>query len=123
MKDIDPVNPGDFTSIQSYTHHINNFNRVVGEFLTRDQAAFHAFLYPDGAFTDLGAASSPQTTAYAINDCGVVVGITFVPYIDRCLEPQSLKYVPCTKCKQHAFVYANGKLTDVNDLVDAPAGS
>jgi probable HAF family extracellular repeat protein len=120
MKDIDPVNAGDFTSTESYAHDINNFNRVVGEFLTQDQAAFHAFLYRAGAFTDLGAAGSPQTTAYAINDGGVVVGITFVPYIDRCLGPQSLKYVPCTKYKQHAFVYANGKLTDLNDLVDAP---
>jgi probable HAF family extracellular repeat protein len=120
MKDIDPVNAGDFTSTESYAHDINNFNKVVGEFLTQDQAAFHAFLYRAGAFTDLGAAGSPQTTAYAINDGGVVVGITFVPYIDRCLGPQSLKYVPCTKYKQHAFVYANGKLTDLNDLVDAP---
>ena len=75
---------------ESYARDINNKGEVVGEFLTPDQTAFHAFFYSHGNFIDLGLAGAPETNAYAINDLSQIVGITSTPN------------------GQHAFLYDEG---------------
>ena len=121
MTDLDPFGDSDFSSSESYAYDVNNLGQVVGEFLTADQSAFHAFLYSEGVFTDLGSAGSPETAAFAINNQGQVVGTTLIPYDDVCFDYDFGKYVPCIKYKQHAFIYENGNITDMNTLI--PPGS
>jgi probable HAF family extracellular repeat protein len=95
---------------ESYARHVNNRGQVVGEFLTADGTAFHAFLYADGAFADLGAENSPESVALAINDHYRIVGTTWIPYKTTCSGQ------PCIAYKPHAFVYKDGNITDLNDL-------
>ncbi len=101
-----------FGSAQSYAYGINRSGQVVGEYLTPDNTAFHAYIYKDGVSTDIGSSSSTETVAYAINDYGQAVGATWV------LSDES-----CRQCSErpHAFIYENGVMTDLNDLL--PAGS
>ncbi len=108
MTDIEPAT-------ESYARDVNNRGQVVGEFLTADQSAFHAFLYRHGTFTDLGSARSTETVAFAINDPGQVVGITQIPYDSVCSG------VPCTKYTQHAFFYEKGTIVDLNNLIQRPS--
>jgi probable HAF family extracellular repeat protein len=90
-------------STESYATDVNIWGQVVGQFLTADQSAFHAFLYSRGTFTDLGSAGSGETDALAINDWGAIVGVA------------------STANEQHAFIYKNGKMNDLNALI--PPGS
>ncbi len=112
MTDISP-----WGSSESYARDINGLGQVVGEFLTPDGKAFHAFLYSEGVFIDLGSPDSPETVAFAINDQGQVVGTTWVPYQDVCIDPNTGQQVPCIKYKEHAFLYENGEITDLNSLI------
>ncbi|MEP6685154.1 MAG: hypothetical protein ABJB22_00120 [Verrucomicrobiota bacterium] len=117
MKDIRP-----FGSSESYARGINKGGQVVGEFLTADGAAFHAFLYSNGLATDLGSAGSPESVAYAINDYGQVVGTTWVPYDDVCPEVSTTESTQCINYKPHAFLYENGRLIDLNTLIQPESG-
>ncbi|UOA07090.1 DUF3466 family protein [Methylobacter sp. S3L5C] len=115
MKDIDPVAPLDFSRSESYARDINKNGAVVGEFLTKDQSAFHGFLYSKGVFTDLGSNSSPETVPFGINDQDQIVGVKYSPYNDVCFDPNS-GFVPCIKYEAHAFFYDKKKLIDLNTL-------
>jgi probable HAF family extracellular repeat protein len=94
---------------------VNNRGQVVGEFLTADGSAFHAFLYSDGMFADLGVQNSPESVALAINDRYEIVGTTWIPYKTTCSGQ------PCIQYKPHAFTYNDGRITDLNKLT--PRGS
>lgn len=91
---------------ESYARGINNRGQVVGEFLA--QGGFHAFLYSQGVFTDLGSPASPQTSAYAINNHGEIVGNTFVPV--------------GSEYKQRAFILRDGNIVELNSLIPPGAG-
>ena len=110
MIDIDPV------GFESSANAINNRGQVVGEFLTADQSSFHAFLYSEGVFNDLGSAESPETVAFAINDQQQIAGTTLIPYDARCSDG------PCIKYKEHAFLYENGTLADLNASIPSDSG-
>jgi len=97
MTDIEPAT-------ESYANDVNSQGQVVGQFLTPDQSAFHAFLYDQGSFTDLGLAGSVETNPYAINEQGQIVGIMFIAN------------------KQHAFIYENGRIVDLNGLIQQDSG-
>lgn len=75
-----------------------------GQFLTADQSAFHAFLYSQGNFIDLGLAGSGETVASGINDWGQIVGSTSITD------------------QQHAFIYENGNIVDLNGLIPQGTG-
>lgn len=117
MADISP-----FGNSESYANDINNRGQVVGEFLTVDGTGFHAFLYSKGVFTDLGSADSPESVAYAINDHGQVVGTTFVPHEDFCFDSDTGRDYSCINYKQHAFLYENGEMIDLNTLLQSGSG-
>jgi len=89
---------------------LNNTGVVVGFSQTKGDVATHPFLVvvANGKMTDLGAPNgSNDAWATAINDSGVVVG-------DYRVSP--------TSTTQHAFVYSNGKMTDLNSLLPANSG-
>ena len=89
---------------------INDLDEIVGWCETVSNTEPHAFLYRQGRMQDLGAFGAlpsipgirgpiSYSYAYAINDWGEIVGMS------------------STTNGQHAFLYANGTMLDLNDLV------
>jgi probable HAF family extracellular repeat protein len=90
-------------------YDINELGDVVGRSAPRGPVGTgpRAFLYRDGVMYDLGTLTSRDySTAYAINDEGVIVG-------DAAAEDGTL----------HAFGYfGSGALVDLNTLIDPTSG-
>jgi probable HAF family extracellular repeat protein len=84
---------------------INNKGQTTGIAYTKGNLEAHAFLQTGSKVTDLGTLAGPLFTSwgFAINDSGVVVGQSDF------------------QGGYHAFIYAGGKLKDLNKLI--PAGS
>jgi len=88
----------------SYAYGINDSGQVVGWANAPTLASAHAFLYSGGTLTDLGALiASGSSTAYAINNSGVIVG--------KSSSNDS-------SGNTHPFVYSNGTMIDLNTLID-----
>jgi probable HAF family extracellular repeat protein len=98
---------------------INDLGEIVGSSTTTSNAETHAFVYRNGTMTDLGTLGGTQSIGYsppqgyssalAINNWGVIVGTS------------------STTNGNDAFLYRNGTMTDLNDLVtltyiNGPAG-
>jgi len=87
---------------------LNTAGVVVGFSQTKGDLATHPFIVVRGKMTDLGAPKgSTDAWATAVNNAGVVVG-------DYRVSPSSNV--------QHAFVYSNGKMIDLNSLISAKSG-
>lgn len=85
---------------QSGATDINSRGVTVGESkYDPSLARFHAFLYDVGNMIDLGSLSDFDSRALGINDRGEIVGY-------------SLRFG-----SDHAFVYHDGELRDLNDFV------
>ncbi len=120
MEDINPLNDPSFTKLESYARDINDLKQVVGEYLMADQKTFQSFIYRNGGFIKFGYPKSPFTSALGINNRADVVGVTDVPYQTTCFDPRRTPPTfPCTKYKQHAFLYKNGIVTDLNSQIPA----
>ena len=92
---------------------INELGQVVGTSRTEIALADHAFLYADGRLTDLGTLPAPfssgspaSSSARDINDSGQVVGSSQILF----------------RGNFHAFLYTNGSMIDLNDLIDPALG-
>jgi probable HAF family extracellular repeat protein/T5SS/PEP-CTERM-associated repeat protein len=85
---------------------INEKGQVVGSSRPAGSIPVHAFLW-DGGMQDLGTLGWHQSIAYDINEKGQVVGTLQ----DGQPSPTS-----------HAFVWANGQMQDLNNLIDANSG-
>lgn len=73
-----------------------------------------AFLYREGELTVLGDLSdSGDTTPLAINESSQIVGQSDVGYVER---PWGYRRI------DHAFLYDNGVMTDLNTLIPANSG-
>jgi len=84
----------------SHASAINDAGITVGYAGTADGHT-HAYYYSNGSWTDLGLpAGFTEAQANAINSSGQIVG-----------------YVS-TGISQHAFVYTNGVISDLNSLID-----
>ena len=59
----------------SVARGINNLGQVVGAASVGD--SYHAFVYAGGILTDLGTFGGDTSTAFAINDAGQVVGMSY----------------------------------------------
>jgi probable HAF family extracellular repeat protein len=89
----------------SYANAVNAAGQVVGGAeLDGGPFAIHAFLY-DGTIHDLGTLGGDSSIAKGINDMGVVVGRAYVNFF-----------------QPHGFVYSNGVMTDLNNLIDPGSG-
>lgn len=86
----------------SSAHAINNAGQIVG-YSDSDKGP-QAFLYQDGIMTGLGGLGGFSSQAWGINEQGEIVGIAE-------LEPHNDHPV------FHAFLYKDGKMYDLNDLV------
>ena len=84
---------------------INSSGQVVGSAFNGVQT--HAFLYSDGTTFDLGVLSGGDfSAASAINDAGQVVGYAYTT----------------TRPESYAFLYENGVMTNLDDLIDPGLG-
>jgi probable HAF family extracellular repeat protein len=71
----------------------------VGASETLPGNKIHAFLWENGAFTDLGTPRKGQSYAWAINNRGQITG-----------------YSDTSKGETHAFLWDGGTLTDLGTL-------
>ena len=83
---------------------VNDAGQVVGGHVVNSSNS-DAFLYDGGTLTDLGNLGHGVAAALAINDAGIIVGGADAR----------------DSFEEHGFVYADGVMTDLNELV--PPGS
>jgi probable HAF family extracellular repeat protein len=145
------TNLGDLGGGGTTAQAINDASMVVGfSFPAIGDVTLHAFLWQDGKMTDLGAAPGDRDgTATAINSAGTIVGETgllnddapvpraflydsgtwntFGPEGSVALgindAGQAVGFMPAFggPVRNHAFLYADGTLSDLNSLI--PSGS
>lgn len=98
LQDLDTLAVG---TVSSAGVDINDLGQIVG------YAGSRAVLFSGGAVIDLGDLGGYGGYAYALNEAGTIVGEAFIGYSAGAIA--------------HAFVYANGVMTDLNALI-APLG-
>jgi probable HAF family extracellular repeat protein len=91
--------------IRSGAYGVNDAGQVVGGQVVSSSIG-DAFLYDGGTLTDLGNLGHGVAGALAINDAGVIVGGATAR----------------DSWSGHGFVYADGVMTDLNDLVPPDSG-
>jgi probable HAF family extracellular repeat protein len=81
---------------------VNALGHVAGDSRTSPTALFHAFLWSDGALTDLGTLGGVQSHAHGVNGSDQVVGDAdiFDPFAEI----------------RHAFLWQNGGMVDIGTL-------
>jgi len=89
----------------SYAMALNNAGQVVGH-STRANGFLEAFLYYNGSMTGLGTLGGAGSYGYGINRAGSVVGSSWV----------------AGDATTAAFLYANGQMRNLNDLVAPNSG-
>ncbi len=89
----------------SYATAINDSGQVVGH-ANLASGYEHAFLTTGGALTDLGTLGGASSYAYGINNSGAIVGYSWL----------------AGSSDQHAFLYYNGHMSDLNGLIPANSG-
>ncbi len=95
--------PGE-TSAAAYS--VNNSGQVVGGGSSFTSTPSHAFLFSGGKMMDLGTLPGGTTsTATHINDSGQIIGLS-----------------DTASSGVHAFLYQNGTMTDLSDLVQSLGG-
>jgi probable HAF family extracellular repeat protein len=105
---------GTLGGFSSQANDINDAGQIAGNSETATAPGIdqfhtgptHAFLYERGTMKDLGTLGGMVSRGLAINNGGIVVGESYLP----------------GNLAQAAFVYAHGKMTDLNTQVRLPAG-
>ncbi len=92
---------------ESFPQAINSHGQVAGYALVGGRQ--NAFLYNGGAWTNMGTLGGSYSAAFGINTKGQVVG-----WSDWSGTVFSSDI--------HAFLYDNGTMTDLNDLIDPASG-
>jgi probable HAF family extracellular repeat protein len=114
---------GTFGAAQASLRDINDGSQIIGQIsngLTGTDLATSAFIlrdknsngkYEASEFTNLGSLGGKTGTANAINSFGVVVGTS---------QTTVLGGADGKTLENHAFIWSEGKMTDLNSLVTAP---
>jgi probable HAF family extracellular repeat protein len=87
----------------SYASDINSRGQVTGR--ADGPHGLHAFLSEESVMRDLGTLETGTSEASAINDFGQVVGRSSV-----------------ASGGHHAFIYSDGRMTDLNDMIPPDSG-
>lgn len=94
---------GSLAAGNSFAYGLNVADEVVGSSSVAGGA--HAFLWSSGTMSDLGTLGGPFSAAFGINDRGHAVG-----------------YALTSTFAQRAFIWRDGVMQDLNDLVPADSG-
>lgn len=86
---------------------VNQLGIVAGYASIAGDVNTHAIIYYRGHITDLGVLDQGDSFALAINDLGQVVGTSGLNSTDGVID---------------AFIYSDGKLQDLNTLIDPSLG-
>jgi probable HAF family extracellular repeat protein len=99
---------------------MNERGQIVGSSLT-GSGHCHAFLWNNGSTADLGVLGGAYLSSHAvdINSSGQVVGNCSISDDDL----DSLHDISRDSVSCRPFLYSNGAMVDINDLVDAPHGT
>lgn len=110
---------GTLAGMSSAATALNDAGSVVGSSYVSGDAS-HAFLWRSGKMTDLGTLGGPSSYADAIAPNNDVVGAADTTTVDSSASNGSnsggLVHV------SHAFLWRNGKMTDLNSLLPANSG-
>src|SRR3989338_2169957 len=87
----------------SQAYGISDAGHIVGESTINSFGETRAFLFADGRMQNLGTLGGSSSWAYGVNDHGQVVG-----------ESKVAGGI-------HAFLYLDGSMLDLNDLIDPPS--
>jgi len=107
----------------SHANAVNNRNQVVGQ-AEKPTGSFHAFLNSNGEMADLGTLGGAWSVALGINDTGLVVGQSALR--EGALDTLRREgrhllarfFGPAAYADEsHAFVWSDGVMADLNDLV------
>lgn len=93
---------GTFGGMNSYAFALNSSGAVAGA-AQASSGYMHAFVAGGTGLQDLGTLGGESSFAYGINSNGATVGYSYT----------------ASSANAHAFMYMNGVLYDVNDLVSA----
>lgn len=99
LHDLGTLSPLSYA--QSEAHGINDAGTVVGWTASADYFT-HAFVYANGRMTDIGTLGGINSYASGINNLGQVVGFSYTNNFGT----------------DHAFLYEQGQLLDLNNLLD-----
>lgn len=97
---------GAFGGVDSFAAGINDREQIIGGVRDADGTYRH-FIYADGVVTYLGDFGGAYTTTWDINNLGQVVGFS--------------TYARDNEAR-HGFLYTDGKMLDLNTLIDPALG-
>jgi probable HAF family extracellular repeat protein len=96
---------------------INDSLQITGTSGILDAANVHGFLWDKGKMTDLGVLPTGNSSqGIGINAWGEVVGGSDI------FIPSQVDFGPPGTYISHGFLYSNGQLQDLNDLIPANSG-
>ena len=87
---------------------INGRGQIIGTSNLTGNQAHHAFLWNEGALSDLGTLGGDNSEAYWINDAGEIVGRADVPGNEH---------------NHHAFLWKNGRMRDLGKAKGWPCST
>lgn len=108
---------------ESQARRINDFGQVVGETLT-PTGTREAFLWNNGTSENLGIlAPGRSSDAFSINNEGNVVGTAeVISSITFETNPITHVITIITNYHNHAFLYSNGSMLDLNSVISTNSG-
>ena len=95
---------------------INASGQMVGQSDYDIYNNSHAFFYSGNTMTDLGSLGGNHSAAFGVNSYGQVVGDAYSN------NPKYLYGVPKPSFIDHAFLYSNGHMYDLNDYISTGLG-
>jgi probable HAF family extracellular repeat protein len=109
--------------LESEARGINDSGQVVGE-TTTPLGNRQAFLWSSGISHYLGTLPTGQNSeAYGINNQGDVVGIAdVISSFSFVTNPINGKITTITNLQDHAFLYQNGAMIDLNSMISTNSG-
>jgi len=108
---------------ESEARGINDLGQIVGETMG-PTGTRQGFLWSNGASENLGTLTTGRNSeAYSINNSGDVVGTAdVISSISFETNPITRQITTITNYHNHAFLFSNGSIVDLNSLISTNSG-